>query len=118
MVCCNNNLAFCTNLAAAANPSELLQSAKTQQILEDLENKYQPDLVLFDTAPVLASDDTIGFLEHVDAALIVAAAEMTTIEEVDFTESEIGEVTEVMGVVLNKCRYNTTGYGYEYDYGY
>lgn len=116
MVCSANNLAFGTNLAAAANPSELLQSVKTQQVLSELEEKYEPDLVLFDTAPVLASDDTIGFLEHVDAALIVAAAEMTTIQEIDIAESEISEVTDVMGVVLNKCRYTSSGYGYEYDY--
>ena len=118
MVCANNNLVFGTNLAAAANPSELLQSQKTQQVLQDLEARYQPDLVLFDTAPVLASDDTLGFCEHVDAALIIGAAEMTTIRELDVTESELSEVTEVMGVVLNKCRYPTGGYGYEYEYGY
>lgn len=118
MVRFGDNLAFCTNLAAASNPSELLQSAKTQKILDELEETYQPDLMIFDTAPVLASDDTIGFMEHVDAALLVAAAEMTSIKEVDIAESEISEVTQIMGIVLNKCRYPTGGYGYEYEYGY
>lgn len=116
MVCCANNLAFGTNLAAASNPSELLQSATAKQVLDDLEEKYQPDLMIFDTAPVLASDDTMGFLEHVDAALLVAAAEMTSIKEIDVAESEISEVTQVMGIVLNKCRYTSGGYGYEYEY--
>ena len=118
MVCYANNLIFATNLAAVANPSELLQSARTRETLDALEEYYRPDLVLFDSAPLLASDDTIGFLEHVDSALLVAAAEMTTIEEIDVAESEISEVTEVMGVILNKCRYSSGGYGYEYGYGY
>lgn len=118
MVCFANNLAIGTNLAAAANPSELLQSAQTQESLEMLEEKYKPDLMIFDTAPLLVSDDTIGFLEHVDSALLVGAAEMTTIAELDVAESEISEVTEVMGIVLNKCRYNSSGYGYAYEYSY
>ncbi|WP_138465076.1 CpsD/CapB family tyrosine-protein kinase [Poseidonocella sp. HB161398] len=118
MVCFNGNLAFGTNLAAEANSSELLQSARTREILDELEARYKPDLTVFDTAPLLASDDTIGFLEHVDAALLVAAAEQTTIEELDVAESEISEMTEIMGVVLNKCRYSASGYGYEYGYGY
>lgn len=118
LLCFAGNLAFGTNQAAAANPSELLQSAQTQESLARLEEYFQPDLMIFDTAPLLASDDTIGFLQNVDATLLIAAAEMTTIEEIDVAESEISEVCEVMGVVLNKCRYGGAGYGYEYGYGY
>ncbi|WP_172326884.1 CpsD/CapB family tyrosine-protein kinase [Mangrovicoccus sp. HB161399] len=117
LVCHNGNLAFGTNLAAEANSSELLQSARTREVLQELEDYYKPDLTIFDTAPLLASDDTIGFLEYVDAALLIAAAEQTTIEELDVAESEVSEMTEVMGVVLNKCRYTSSGYGYEYGYG-
>ncbi|MBE3638053.1 CpsD/CapB family tyrosine-protein kinase [Mangrovicoccus algicola] len=118
LACYGGNLAFGTNLAAEANSSELLQSARTREVLTALEETYRPDLTIFDTAPLLASDDTIGFLEHVDAALLIAAAEQTTIDELDVAESEISEMTEVMGVVLNKTRYAPSGYGYEYGYGY
>ncbi len=116
MVCHEGNVIFATNAGQAPNPSELLQSAKARAVLSDLEATYKPDLVLFDTSPLLASDDTIGFLEHVDAALLVAAAETSTMEEVDISESEIAQSTQVLGVVLNKCRYNAGGYGYEYGY--
>jgi len=118
MVCFAENLAFALNSAPAANPSELLQSATAGAVLERLEEVYQPDLVIFDTAPLLVSDDTSALLEHMDAALLVAAAEQTTIEEIDKAESDMAEVTEVMGVVLNKCRYSAPGYGYDYGYGY
>jgi protein-tyrosine kinase len=117
MLCYAGNVAFATNDAPTTNPSELLQSQKTQEVLAGIEQTYQPDLVLFDTSPLLATDDTLGFLEHVDAALLVAAAEITTIDQIDLAEAEIANVTQVLGVVLNKCRY-PGGDQYGYGYGY
>lgn len=116
MVRYGNNLAFATNLAATANSAELLQSATAQEVLAEIETNYAPDIILFDTAPLLSSDDTIGFLGNVDAVIIVAASELSTIEEVDLAETECAGVTQVMGVVLNKSRYSNGGYGYEYGY--
>ena len=106
------NLIFATNASAVANPSELIQSQRAQETLSELERIYEPDFVLFDAPPVLTSDETIGFLEQCDAALIVAAAEQSSIEELDVTEAEVAAVTTVLGVVLNKCRYATTNYDY------
>jgi capsular exopolysaccharide synthesis family protein len=116
LVAYGSNLAFATNQVPAANPSELLQSVKAQEVLAQIEETYQPDIVLFDAAPMLASDDTVGLLDFVDCALIVAAAETTSIEEVDVTESEIAAATNVLGVVLNKTRYSASSYGYEEGY--
>lgn len=116
MVAYGNNLAFGTNRVPSANSSEVLHSAFAREQLVALERKFEPDLVLFDTPPVLASDDTIGFLDFVDAAILVAAAEMTSIDEVDVTETEIASATNVMGVVLNKTRYTKSGYGYDESY--
>lgn len=116
MLCYAGNVAFATNQAPASNPSELLQSGRAREILAELEEAFAPDLVLFDTSPLLASDDTIGFLKFVDAAILVAAAELTTIDEIDVAETEIANSTQVLGVVLNKSRYSQGGYGYEYSY--
>jgi len=110
------NVAFISNQVATSNPSELLQSATAKAALARIEEIYQPDLMLFDTAPLFATDDTFGFLENVDAAILIAAAEMSTIDEVDVAETELAEVTKVMGVVLNKARYTSSSYGYEYGY--
>lgn len=116
LVAYGSNLAFATNQVPAANPSELLQSVKAQEVLAQVEATYEPDIVLFDAAPMLASDDTVGLLDFVDCALIVAAAESTSIEEVDVTESEIAAATNVLGVVLNKTRHSSSSYGYEDGY--
>lgn len=106
------NLIVATNATPVANPSELVQSQSAQDALAALEHQFQPDFILFDAPPVLTSDDTIGFLEQCDAALIVAAAEQSSIEELDVTEAEVAAVSTVLGVVLNKCRYTTTNYDY------
>jgi Mrp family chromosome partitioning ATPase len=116
MVKFGGNVAFAVNHVSASNPAELLQSASAKAALKELEATFAPDIVLFDTAPLLSSDDTLGFLENVDAALLVAASELSTIEEVDVSESELADVTQVMGVVLNKSRYFSKAYSYEYGY--
>ena len=111
-----DNLAFAANAAPASNPSELLQSTQARKQLEALEHEFAPDLVLYDMPPVLASDDTLGFLAFADAALIVAAAEQSSVDDIDVTEGEISGVTNVLGVVLNKTRYTLGNAGYEGTY--
>ncbi|MFV0243676.1 MAG: CpsD/CapB family tyrosine-protein kinase [Qingshengfaniella sp.] len=116
MVRFGTNVAFATNHVSTSNPAELLHSARARAILAEIEATYAPDLILFDTAPLLSSDDTLGLMESVDAALLVAAAEVSTIEEIDVAERELAEVTQVIGVVLNKSRYASAGYGYDEAY--
>lgn len=116
MIAYGNNLAFGTNRVPSANSSELLHSAFARQQLELVERKFAPDLVLFDCPPMLASDDTIGFLDFTDAAILVAAAEQTSIDEVDVSETEIASATNMIGVVLNKARYTQGSYGYDQAY--
>jgi len=111
-----DNLAFAASTAPSANPSELLQSTQARKQLEALEQEFSPDLVLYDMPPVLASDDTLGFLEFADAALIVAAAEQSSVDDIDVTEGEIAAVTNVLGVVLNKTRYTGRSAAYEGAY--
>lgn len=109
-----SNLAFATNVSAAKNPSELLQGAHVGQVLADMEAWYEPTLTIFDMPPMLVSDDAMAFVGKVDCVLLVAAAESTTIQEVDVCERDLASQTNVLGVVLNKCRYMDRKYGYSY----
>lgn len=108
------NLAISANPAAVHNPAELLQSASIGPRLSEIEAQMTPDLMIFDMPPMLVSDDMMGFARHVDCVLVVAAAEATTLREIDFCERELAGQTNVMGVVLNKCRHmgRERGYGY------
>lgn len=108
------NLAVAVNDGPVRNPAELLQSASVPAVIEDIERRYAPDLMLFDLPPMLVSDDAMAFMGQVDCVLLVAAAETTTIKEVDICESELASQTNVLGVILNKCRYMGPEYGYSY----
>ncbi|MEM0947030.1 MAG: CpsD/CapB family tyrosine-protein kinase [Pseudomonadota bacterium] len=99
------NVAIAMNREPHPNPSELLLRDRTPEILAEIEANYAPDLVIFDTPPLLATDDTLALLKYTDCALIVAAAEKTTTHEIDTVEKEIAEQTNVMGVILNQCVY-------------
>lgn len=97
-------------------PSEILQNAQAKEVLDKIDATYAPDLILSDMPPLMASDDNFGFLQNVDAALLVVAAEKTTMAQIDVAERHIADLTNVMGIVLNKCRYMSGAHGYEYDY--
>lgn len=100
-----DNLAFALTSQALDSPAELLSAARTADVIDELEAKLRPDVILFDMSPMLANDDTIAFLDQVDCALMVAAAEETTVGEVERCGKDLGTHTQVLGVILNKCRY-------------
>ncbi|MGI9390953.1 MAG: tyrosine-protein kinase family protein [Boseongicola sp.] len=99
---------------ALRDPSKVLLTQRSSEILDDIQSTYRPDVMLFDLPPVLVSDETRAFLKLVDAVLIVAAADSSTISQVDECEREVSEYSNVAGVVLNKCRFMDDGYGYSY----
>lgn len=110
------NLAFGLGFGTSHRSAETLQSDQTRRVLEEIEAEYQPDLMLIDLPPMSASDDNFGFLNRIDAAIIVAEAEQTTMTQIDVAERQVAELTNVAGVVLNKCRYVNGAYGYEDGY--
>jgi Mrp family chromosome partitioning ATPase len=106
------NLVLGTNAAPVDNPAELLHSTQAAAAIDAIEARYKPDIILFDTPPALASDDTLAFLDQVDCALIVAAAEQSTVGEIDRCGTELAAKTQVLGVILNKCRFMDVAEGY------
>lgn len=113
-LCYQHNLAFSLATGPIRNPAETLQGTGTARILADIEERYAPDIMIFDIPPMLASDDAMAFAKQVDCVLLVAAAEETTIKEIDTCERELASQTNFMGVLLNKCRYMGREYGYSY----
>lgn len=108
------NVAMTVNFSAARGSGELLHRKQTEAFLKLIEDAYQPDIVLFDMPPMMSGDETLGFLQYVDCALLIARAETTTFDEIDFCETELAAHTSVAGVVLNRCRYSGSAYGYHY----
>src|SRR5690606_527643 len=77
-----DNLALASTHAPVRNPTELLQSRRAAEELSDIRTAYDPTVMLFDLPPLRVNDDAMAFLGQVDCALIIAAAEKTTINEI------------------------------------
>ncbi|MFD0978630.1 CpsD/CapB family tyrosine-protein kinase [Tropicimonas aquimaris] len=114
----SENVAIGMNVEPATAPSELLQSERTVSALARIEAEFAPDVVLFDLPPMLSTDDNYGFLQRVDCVLLLAAAEQTTIDQIDVSLRQLNDLTTVLGVVLNKNRFSSSTYGYNSDYYY
>lgn len=95
------------------NPSELLASKRTSQLLFDLQSAF--DVLLIDSAPVLPATDATILSAWVDATLLVVNAGSTTTKELQLTVETLKQVAApVVGVVLNRVQDLTTNYGYGY----
>ena len=110
-----SNLIVGLNKDAAGNPAELFQAQRAREVLDEIQRDWCPDFMIFDTPPMLATDDHVSFMPRVDCAILVAAAERSRLANIDYCEKELGQLTQVLGVVLNKCRYPDEGAEYAYD---
>lgn len=107
-----DNVAVSMSRERAHDPSRLLLQQGSLDVLDQIEEDYAPDMMLFDLPPLLVSDDARAFLKNVDCALIIARAERTTAEEIDACEKEIRDLTNVLGVVLNGSHFGATAANY------
>jgi succinoglycan biosynthesis transport protein ExoP len=82
------------------SPFDLL---KFDTFLEEVRTRY--DFVLFDSAPILESSDSLTISTKVDGAIIVAEANHTRYESIISIESYLQDNAIVYGIVLNKRRF-------------
>ncbi|MEP6068603.1 MAG: CpsD/CapB family tyrosine-protein kinase [Paracoccaceae bacterium] len=85
------------------DPTQVLLAERTVHILDEVQETYEPDIMIFDLPSVLKGDNTRAFLKNVDCALIIARAGVTRYGQFNTAEREIAEHTNVLGVVLNAC---------------
>jgi polysaccharide biosynthesis transport protein len=101
-----------------ANPAVVLASERVTEVLDDLKERY--DIVLIDSAPVLAVSDTIPLLRYADAALFVGRLDVTTRDTAKRLMEFLDRVPglNLLGIVANDLsRMDAGGYGYGYGYG-
>ncbi len=98
------------------NPSELLESSKMQEILEELGQVY--DYIIIDTPPVSVVADALIIAKLVSGMLIVVRQKQTphdwlkkTISSLQFAEAKI------LGFLLNESATVKKRYGRKYKYG-
>lgn len=105
------NLAIATSSTPMNDPTRVLLAPQTRERLQQIEDSYEPDLMIFDLPSILVGDDTRAFLQHVDCALILVRAEQTKYSQYDACEREVAQYTNVLGAVLNGYRYGDEIYG-------
>ncbi len=98
------------------NPSELLTSRRTADLVGALRN--QVDIILVDSPPVLPVTDAAVLSARVDGTLLIAMAGQTNTKEMTRALETLRNVdATVIGAVLNGATAES-GYGYGYGYGY
>lgn len=100
------NLALALSGVPNTDPTRLLMGDAARATLDRIQQDYQPDIMIFDLSSILIGDDARAFLQHVDCALIIARADQTQYSDFDSCEREVGEYTNVLGVVLNGYRHS------------
>lgn len=101
------------------NPSELLHSLRTQELLERWSREF--DVVLIDAPPVLAVTDAALFASHAGATLVVLKAGAHQPGEIDAALTRLRQAgIEPKGAIMNDMhsRGGNGSYGYGYGYSY
>ncbi len=96
------------------NPSELLSSKRTVEVLTSLQAEC--DIVLVDSPPVLPVTDALVLSGRVDATILVCVSGATTRKDAARAVELLGQVdAPLIGTVLNGVSAaNTYGYGGQY----
>lgn len=96
------NLILGLNAGHLSNSSELIRSDRMAAMLDFIQTRLAPDIVLYDLPPMGSSDDVLAFLPYVNSTLLIAAAGTTTFSEIDECERNLSEHDKFLGVALNK----------------
>ena len=95
------------------NPSELIESTKTKELLNEL--KKICDVVIFDGAPCLLVTDATIISRIVDSTILVASYKTTKIDELKDAKRRIEAIGgHVAGVVLNRTKLTKKKYENSY----
>lgn len=98
------------------NPSELLNSQRMRELIEQL--KGEADVLLFDSPPILAVTDASILANQVDGVLLVVDSGTTRREVAQRGRGQLDKVGgNLLGVALNKLSHRGAG-GYYYYYSY
>ncbi len=91
--------------------AEVLSSNKVTNLIQELKNRYDSRIIIFDSPPVLNSDDAMVLLPQVDCTLLVIGNGMCTQSEIEETMHHLPK-HNLLGVVFNKAEIETKAYYY------
>jgi len=107
------NLTLVTSGPVPPNPAELLSSKAMQQFLEGAGAAY--DVVILDSAPVLAVSDASALAPRSDGVVLVVRVRVTPHQAVQRAIEQLeGVGGKVAGILLNAVDLRRDGYYYRY----
>ena len=110
-----DNLFLITAGNVPPNPSELLASELTEQMLERLKQIF--DIIIFDGTPSMLVTDSLILARIVDTTIIVSSHKSTKKDALQKVKKSIENVGgKIAGVVLNKVPVNVAKYESTYYY--
>ncbi|MDO9274408.1 MAG: polysaccharide biosynthesis tyrosine autokinase [Lutibacter sp.] len=103
------------------NPSELLISSATDELINSLKENY--DYVILDTPPIGMVSDAVELLKYADSTLYIVRQNysqkgMLKMINEKYVKEEISNISIVLNDFTVKLRYGGYGNGYGYGYGY
>jgi protein-tyrosine kinase len=93
------------------NASEMLSSSKVSELIEELKNRYESRIIIFDLPPILSVDDAMVLLPQVDCVLMVIANGVSTETEIE-DSLDLLPKENVVGIVYNKADADNKPYYY------
>ncbi len=110
-----DNLTLAAGTTRTEHASELLATAKLDELLQYIKQHTHNPIVLVDLPPLLNTDDALGVLPKLDAVLLVASEGFTDRGALAKAAHLLNGVP-LAGLVLNRSVETGGGYGY-YGYG-
>jgi capsular exopolysaccharide synthesis family protein len=83
--------------------SELLTSNAMRMLIDEVRNRYEERIVIFDMPPMLGCDDVAAVAPIMDACLVVIEEEKSQYSELQESLDRIEDVA-IVGYVLNKSK--------------
>ncbi len=99
------------------NSSELLSSERMKKLIKEMKYRYNDRYIIFDSAPLLITSDTISLSRLVDSVLIVMQAAHTTLKTAEKALSLI-KGSNILGVIFNNVPSEFAKHLYPYYYNY
>ena len=111
-----DNLYYINSGSIPPDPAEVLESNAMKNFLEEMRKRF--DVIILDSAPIIAVIDSEILAKMVDGTILVVSADRTDTElMVDAVELLKKDSAPFLGTVLNNFKYKN-GYGYYYKYYY
>jgi capsular exopolysaccharide synthesis family protein len=101
----------------SSNPAELLESERMKELLRVLAATGKTSYIVLDSPPFIAASEAFILSHLVDGVILVVMAEKTRRDIVKRELASIGQ-TKILGVVLNRAKFETSHYYQKYYRSY